>query len=88
MMNEKDKERVYYQVEMNEDNSGEKLSEGRVGGGWSTIASINSKTLLHVSSSSGGKYGNFPVAHSSTTNPKLHISLLLPYLFPTILSGC
>lgn len=47
-----DEKIYYYHVEMNEDNLQEKLSEGRrVGGGWSSIASMNSRRLLHVSPS-------------------------------------
>ena len=47
-----DEKIYYYHVEMNEDNLQEKLSEGRrVGGGRSSIASMNSRRLLHVSSS-------------------------------------
>lgn len=66
----------YYHAEINEQNSGENWSEGAQGGGCSTMALISSKKLSHASLWSGGVYGNFPVAHSSSTNPKLQMSLL------------
>jgi len=77
-----------HHCEMKEQNSGEKRLEGAQGGGFSTMASTSSYTLLHPFLCSGGVYGNLPVAHSSKTSPKLQISLLLLYKLPLILSGC
>lgn len=63
---------------MNEDNSKEKHSEGRVGGGWSTIASMNLKRLLHVFSSS-----EVDMAHVAQLK---HYKTQAPYLtFITVL---
>lgn len=76
-----------HHCEMKEQKSWENRWEGARGGGFSTMASTSSYTLVHPFMCSGGVYGNLPVAHSSRTSPKLHISLLLPYAFPMILSG-